>query len=356
MKSVGELLGITTRQQYDRSVHYNRGIHHNDLVGVEIEFEKGNRFMESEGIWARWDMHEDGSLRDYGRELVFSQPWGGVAAEEALVLVMDSFDRCSFSHRTSVHVHVDVRDITSPALYRYMLLYVVLEEVLFNMCGAHRAKNNFCVATYHANGMLSRMGKLNPKRFIRSLLSSETAAYRYSGMNLDSVRKFGSLEFRGHEGTGDVSRIATWINVLTHMKHYAVKTRNMESILTMASTDGAGTLLRECFPQELYEQLVMGMDDLEGALLRGARRAQDVIIARELDTANAALLAGIMEQVAPPEPRPVRQQVGVFRDLYTPSQITATEILRRERERERPTTITSYVDNPFENQPWHEEQ
>lgn len=312
MKKVGQLLGIPGEHVYDGSVHYDRKIHHNDKVGVEFEVEGTDKFSykDEDALHRWWNIHDDGSLRGRAVELVMRRPYGGADAEAALGVLRGRMDKCSFSYRTSVHVHLDVRDITSTALYRILLLYLVFEELLFDVCGKKRAANNFCLSSYNGNGFLAQLSAISPTQCIRSITSTNTADLRYASLNLDAVRKFGSLEFRGHEGTHDVDRIATWINILTHIKHYAVRTRNVEDLLTKVSDDGPRIILAECFSPELAEVLQSGGDTF-GKLLRGARRAQQVIIDRDLQHVNAELM-NTMVGVAPPK-KPQQLDVGGFR-------------------------------------------
>jgi hypothetical protein len=294
VKRVAALLGIPYNRRYDSSVHYNRPVHHNDLIGIEIEVEGANRIdYHNDGkLWDYWAEHDDGSLRGAAREFVLRRPIGGADLAAAMEAMRGRLDKCNFSLRTSVHVHVDVRDITSQALYRFMLLYILLEELLFDLCGKHRASNNFCIASYHAEGFLATLARISPTTTIRSLTAMNTQDMRYSAMNLDAVRKFGSLEFRGHEGTGDVDRIMQWVNVLTHLKHYAVRTKRLEDLITKASMDGPTLILGECLPANLVA-LLSDAGDVQTKLLRGARRVQDVIIARDLEVAGNELLSAL---------------------------------------------------------------
>lgn len=291
MKKVGELLN-TQVPKYDGTVYPERSVHYNDRVGVEIEFEHNHLFDQNMQDLIRnyWNWTDDGSLRDGGSEIVFRGPLSGDDVAMALSAAEKALNKCRFSHRTSVHVHVDIRDITAPSLYRYILLYITLEEALFGICGRHRESNNFCMSAYSANGLIALLAGINPSRVVASILGMDTAHFRYAAVNIDAVRKFGSLEFRGHEGTCSKERIQLWINLLLAMKHYAVRTKNIEEVITKASSDGPTQVIHECFPPDIGEKL-LAQRGIERMLSDGARRAQDVVHRRDTIAAHTQIIA-----------------------------------------------------------------
>ena len=291
MKKVGELLN-TQVPKYDGTVYPERSVHYNDRVGVEIEFEHNHLYDQAlhERVRNFWNWTDDGSLRDGGSEIVFRGPLSGEDVSLALGVAEKALNKCRFSHRTSVHVHVDIRDITAPSLYRYILLYITLEEALFGICGRQREANNFCMSAYSANGLVELLSGINPSRVIASILGRDTAHFRYAAVNIDAVRKFGSLEFRGHEGTCDKARILLWINLLLAMKHYAVRTRDIEEVITKASSDGPLQVIHECFTPDIGERL-LEQPGIERMLADGARRAQDVVHRRDTVEAHNQIIA-----------------------------------------------------------------
>ena len=114
------------------------------LVGVEFELEGMNRFrVDDPEFAAYWKIVEDGSLRDGGKEFVLSRPFAGADLDKALSLfdkhVSKSGHDIKISDRTSVHVHIDVRDLTFAQL-------TIFETALFNMAGETRANNIFATS------------------------------------------------------------------------------------------------------------------------------------------------------------------------------------------------------------------
>lgn len=290
-RTIGSVLKVNS-PEYNGKLDMDADIIHNDFIGVEIEYERAGRAGEIDADY--WEIHDDGSLRDGGAELVFRRPLRSANASAALRNAEAALSRVSFSARTSVHVHVDVRDIAPSALMRYICLYYIFEELLFSYCGPQRVDNNFCISGAHARGVVDLIGGIDPKRVIKSLREMGTSEYRYASVNLDAVLKFGSLEFRGHRGTADYKQITNWINMLLCMKHYAVRNKNLVGVLATASGDGPLSVLEDCFTPKLRELLIeSAQKPVHDMLVRGARLAQDILIARELRDSNNKIISDI---------------------------------------------------------------
>lgn len=299
-RTIGSVLKVKS-PEYNGKLDMDEDIIHNDFIGVEIEYERAGRAGEIDADY--WEIHEDGSLRDGGAELVFRRPLRSANASAALRNAEAALSRVSFSARTSVHVHVDVRDIAPSALMRYICLYYIFEELLFSYCGPQRVDNNFCISGAHARGVVDLIGGIDPKRVIKSLREMGTSEYRYASVNLDAVLKFGSLEFRGHRGTADYNQITNWINMLLCMKHYAVRNKNLVGVLATASGDGPLSVLEDCFTPKLRELLIeSAQKPVHDMLVRGARLAQDILIARELRDSNNKIISDIERRMGEQEP------------------------------------------------------
>lgn len=257
------------------------------LVGIEIELEGIGRVrVDSRTFNKYWKTVEDGSLRDGGVEFVLSRPFAGKDLERALY----SFDRniakgqrgIKISPRTSVHVHIDVRDLTFVQLTRFISIYAIFEEALFNMVGQERKNNIFSTSLANAEGGLRKLGSFgnnpNPAE-ARHILLHFT---KYSACNISAVKKYGSLEFRNHEGTYDIARIAKWINVLLRMKDAAINMEiPVEEMFSRISMEGTQTFFRDVF-REYSEEL--DYPNLEFDMYAGLRLAQDIIHSQELES------------------------------------------------------------------------
>lgn len=94
------------------------------LLGVEVEVEtlKGELPRIHDDL-AAWNVTHDGSLRGESAEYVFKEPLGP---------------------RASVHVHVNVLEMTKQQLDNFLYSYLLLEDVLMSFCGEGREGNRFC--------------------------------------------------------------------------------------------------------------------------------------------------------------------------------------------------------------------
>lgn len=193
--------------------------------GIEIEVE-GRHLPMADGDW--WVSHQDGSLRgEYpheSHEYVLNQPIKFGDVHEALTVLNKRFEDngsvLNFSFRTSVHVHRNVTEFDEVQLLNLIYLYALLENPLVNFCGENRKDNRFCLRVMDADGILDIISPL----FLHGV--GELGNYpedriRYAALNLASVRKYGSVEFRAMRGTADIGTLMTWVSFIEAMSNYA---------------------------------------------------------------------------------------------------------------------------------------
>ena len=143
MSNIGELIG----RRPDKKLYKEDStlVSNEHAVGVELELENIRYFRREEkypDIFQFWNAVEDGSLRQ-GTEFIFSEPYKAANISRALE-VMDEFLKvykyngkpAKISDRCSVHVHLDVRDMTSEDLNNLVLVYMFFERVLFKVVDA----------------------------------------------------------------------------------------------------------------------------------------------------------------------------------------------------------------------------
>lgn len=179
------------------------------LVGIEMEVEN---IRSDVPITHYWMHKEDGSLRNYGAEFT-SIPLRGYQVPYAL----DHLEKCirmhnnpDFSTRTSVHVHLNVRDMSENQIRVFILLYALFERHFFNFAGTKRETSVFCVPLYRTNQLADTIK--------RELIRISNYWHKYSAINCGTilgngdVPKFGTIEFRHLYGTLDKTVIIDWIN------------------------------------------------------------------------------------------------------------------------------------------------
>lgn len=180
-------------------------------VGIEIELESDikTRFPTMPCFWIQ---KTEGSLRGSSTEYVTQGPILITQLPEAINLLVstlkDNRIKIGDSPRTSLHVHCNILKYTPLQVWTFCTAYWLLEDYLTQACGESRLGNRFCLRTKDAEGIIYSS--------IRSVMEAQIPfngvpdRMRYSALNLSSICKFGSLEFRSMRGTIDPDIIIPW--------------------------------------------------------------------------------------------------------------------------------------------------
>lgn len=230
------------------------------LIGVEIEAEgKGLKEVDSK----YWRTENDGSLRGhYPEEKAEFVMKGPIPREEVSValksikqlLKESEFD---FSYRTSVHVHVNVQELTYVQLLNYIYTYLLLEEPLMNYCGKSRKANRFCLRLGDAEGLLDIVAKMFQDG--EGMIAIGNDNVRYSSINLAAIGKYGSLEFRGMRGNIDPAVNLTWVEALCNVREYAMSKASpreiRDEIEKIGSVKFFNKVLGDVAPSFVYPRL-----------------------------------------------------------------------------------------------------
>ena len=235
------------------------------LFGIEIEAEgKGMKAIDT----AFWQSEDDGSLRgrfpDTRIEWVLKKP---IVLEKVMPALKELTElqktaKINFSFRTSVHVHVNMHELTHPQVLNVIYTYLLLEEPLLSFCGEERKANRFCLRLKDAEGLMEDLQKV----FIGgegALFGIAPNAIRYASINLEALKKYGSMEFRGMRGTMDVNIIHTWVEILNKIREYSMKMDDVEAIHQEFRDLGANEFVKNIMGGKLTK--VLG-DDFEKEL------------------------------------------------------------------------------------------
>lgn len=207
-------------------------------VGVEIEME-ADRIPNSEYVSKHWRVEHDPSLRGESAEFVLKKPLAikdlGAAFTELSAAMHIAKTSVRPTYRAGVHVHVNVQDLTPKQLITYIATYLMLEEVLITFCDKTRLGNHFCLRMSDASYSLD---VITSAILASNLSSLNTEDIRYASINITSLFKYGSIEFRALESTTDFNRIKTWAEILHHLKEFAKTVNNPTDLLGQASEQG----------------------------------------------------------------------------------------------------------------------
>lgn len=215
--------------------------------GIEVEAEgKGMKALATDF----WRSEDDPSLRgrfpDSRIEHVLCQP---IVMKDVLPALKELAEsqakaKLNFSFRTSVHVHVNMHELTYPQILNVIYTYLLLEEPLLNYCGEKRVGNRFCLRLQDAEGLLESLKKV----FCGgegSLFNIARDSIRYASINLEAIPKYGSIEFRGMRGTLDVGVIHAWVKMLEKIRAYALLMDDVEVIHEQFRAVGANAFINE---------------------------------------------------------------------------------------------------------------
>lgn len=192
-------------------------------VGLEFEVEgKGMQLVNTR----KWRTERDGSLRgEYPSEcaeFVLKRPIRVDAVEEAMDELRANLPAAefNFSFRTSTHVHVNVQDLTVDEMLAFLYLVLLFEKPLMSLCGESRQGNRFCLSLSDAEGYLNILEKMF-KNCNYTMARLDGNAIRYAAINIHSLKKYGSIEFRGMRGNFDKNVMLPWCETLVNLREVA---------------------------------------------------------------------------------------------------------------------------------------
>lgn len=252
-------------------------------VGVEIEVE-GRNLPDSTPLWRR---DRDGSLKgEYDNyEYVMRVPSPIEELKNAFQELKTAFEirraKVDNTYRAGVHVHVNVQDFTITQLMNYVTLFLIMEECLVDFCEPSRRGNHFCLRAKDAGYFTHLLWKTCEEGDLRMLDNEDI---RYSAMNLNSLFKYGSVEFRALESTQDFDKIETWSNMLFRLKVAATKFENPIKIMEAISGEGFEGFVREIMGE--WFPIIKGQDGWQRKVREGVLNSQDLAYSRKWNTIN----------------------------------------------------------------------
>lgn len=187
---------------------------HPSEFGLEVEMEYREPVEMEDHLEAMdyWKFVNDHSLRGYANELV-SRPQVSLKNLPTALEKLDKYFKETLpveSHRASTHVHVNVGNRTLVQVLTMATMWWWLEELAIKATGPEREGNLFCLGLKEANGVTQDIVDTyaGPGRY--NVFNQDN---RYGALNLMSLRKFGSLEFRCMRSTKDTALLDKWVKM-----------------------------------------------------------------------------------------------------------------------------------------------
>ena len=227
------------------------------LVGLELEVEGSNLpAMDPEGAWKAVADH---SLRG-GIEYIFKAPLGSVRTKAALEEMKQSMAKYesqpSYSFRTSTHVHVNVSNLDKEIVEIMLYLHYVFEDEFLNFCARSRRANRFCLGMKDATDIVNLLYS-----FFRNNNVTTEDRGKYCALNMCTLMRYGTLEFRSLEGTDNWDRIYTWVRALLSLRKAAKEIGSTKELFKLTDKELADRVfatprLKEQFLKDGWESRV----------------------------------------------------------------------------------------------------
>lgn len=238
------------------------------LIGIEIEAERTNNSVFNTRPPTGWTSVGDGSLRD-GVEFKLVNPLSGMALAGAIRSFFSEFT-LERRHTSSTHIHVDMleEEVSMDTLQTLFLLAFMTEEVLYQIGDAGRKSCGFTnpltyltdlqiaaltlgqeeynskyheVVSVHAGGRA-----LSEFDFFSDVMSN---ANRYVGLNVQSLWRYGSVEFRYFPTPENEEQLLNWIRLV---QSYVKAAQTVDSKIALEAIMQNESLYREFIDTFFY--------------------------------------------------------------------------------------------------------
>lgn len=198
----------------------------NQFVGLEIEIEaysrrQINNLLDTSDFWTE---KEDHSLRN-GTELVLASPLMGIELRTAIAQFFQQVTNYSTGPRTSVHVHINMRqeEDTLEVLRNLCMLYYIYEDAFFQMSDPDRKWCSYCHPFEECppEPLVCILRGETVDEILNMFERTQSNSARYYGLNLYALLRYGTVEFRHMSGTRDEAHVLRWINLIMELKKAA---------------------------------------------------------------------------------------------------------------------------------------
>lgn len=192
-------------------------------IGLEIETEAKSEYTVPK--FSFWDVHDDGSLRGFGKEYVLKVPLNFKTFLESLKEFKEKTEGIKFvkdSVTTSVHAHLNFLNDGFIPLGNFLTAYSLVENMLIRFSGEDRLSNLFCLPMCDAEeihkSIMRMLRGISENNF--RFLEMNPDNMKYGALNISSLHTYGSLEIRSMRGTTDIELIENWVGMLWSLLSY----------------------------------------------------------------------------------------------------------------------------------------
>lgn len=212
---------MTTIQEYFNGIGDKR---QSFICGCEFEIEDIKAESKVDG--SKFVTEEDNSLRNNGREFKTHPNNFSNTLElfdllhESLVLGPDPF-----SDRTSIHVHVNVGQLSINQVRQLVLTYALLEPIFFKFVGETRSNSIYCVPLNYT---------FLPSIYRKDIFGMLSSWHKYTAFNIKPINEIGTVEFRHLYGTSDRKVFTKWLTTLKELFEWVRDTEDWDIIKALS--------------------------------------------------------------------------------------------------------------------------
>lgn len=250
-------------------------------IGIEIEVE-GRNLPVVGGVWRT---ENDGSLKtEEAYEYVLRKPTDLEGVEEALDHLQQEFEDAEAENfegvRAGIHVHLNIQTYTPTELLTLVTTYYILEDLFVGWCGKTRVGNHFCLRATDAEFVINKLLAACQKKDWRQL---NTEDIRYTSLNLTSMFKYGSIEFRSMRSTADHQQILKWVKLILQLEQGAKRFANPRDVIHAMSMGGPKDFIRTVMGDMARE-----FDNINSNIIESMRVVQPVAFMVDWERFNKA--------------------------------------------------------------------
>lgn len=209
--NLGCLLALTPEQEQKYTGVKTYFSKYLNPIGIEVEAENINTVAAKRLMpkFPFWTVTSDGSLKISGAEFI-STPLSGQQIDYALndleEILAGSSEEILWSHRTSIHVHLNCSTLKVSQIDAIIALYALFEDVYFSMVAPHRKGNSYCFP----------ITDVAPDQTIVS------KGVKYCALNTSTLYKYCTMEFRAMHGNNNMQLLRRWIQMCVKL-HYFIE-------------------------------------------------------------------------------------------------------------------------------------
>jgi hypothetical protein len=266
-------------------------------VGIEIEMEGVGLAMLTEhgmgkhGADWPWQYKADGSLRGESCEWVLNRPVAKDKVNTVLSMLWESKDalrgaRFNPSRRCGVHIHMNVQDLTELQVFNLIGTYLAFENLMVRWAGEDRQGNLFCLRASDARELIDALVQAKQAGNLNVAMTDQI---RYASVNINSIGRYGSLEFRALGTPAEPQKISQWVRMLYCIRDLSLEFKSLRDLLYTLSASNAKEMIARTFGPRSVLRNIEGKEEM---LRDGMRNVQDLLITHASHMRNQMYFPG----------------------------------------------------------------